>query len=76
MVTTVGAVCLRQVLEAVVLLPMLVEGGLRACSTVFVVGVLEVEADEHEVGAVSLGFLDLELGSDYLDFAPAAYSDS
>ena len=76
MVTAVSAVCLRQELEAVVLLSELVEGGLRARSAVFVVSVLEVEANEHEVGALSLGFLNLELGSDYFDFTPATYCDS
>jgi hypothetical protein len=75
-VITVSVVCLRQVLEAVDLLSALVEGGLCARSAVFVVCVLEVEANEHEVGALSLAFLNLELGSDYIDFTPATYCDS
>jgi len=39
----------------------MVEGGLGAGSAVLVVGVLEVEAYENELGAFPLGFLDLEL---------------
>ena len=79
----VGTVRLGEVLEGLVAPGLglgrrsvgLVEGVLRRCSAKFVVGVLEVEADENEVQTVLQGLFDLQLGPDHLDLAPAAHCD-
>ena len=79
----VGFVRIREVLERLVALGLglgrrsvcLVEGVLCCRSVVRVVGVLDVEADEDEVPLVRQSLLNLQLGPDHLDLAPAAHCD-